>query len=96
MILPPLPQGYENKPWDYKGPIWIESQMQAYGERCIKEYKAAIVKRLTGRTAKFSADTIAKVRAIRDSGEGYKKANRLYPMDRHTYFRIVGHKGAYK
>ena len=32
----PLPEGYEphELPADYTGPLWIESQMQAYGQAC--------------------------------------------------------------
>lgn len=32
--LPQLPHGYEHKPWDYKGLIWIKGQMLAYGQQC--------------------------------------------------------------
>ena len=28
--LPPLPQGYYSKPWDYTGPMFTVSQMRAY------------------------------------------------------------------
>jgi hypothetical protein len=32
--LPPLPQGYGSIPWDYRGNIFIEAQIRAYGQQC--------------------------------------------------------------
>lgn len=28
----PMPQGYAERPYDYTGDIWIESQMRQYGD----------------------------------------------------------------
>jgi hypothetical protein len=91
MILPPLPQGYENKPWDYKGPIWIESQMQAYALLAIKQHFGK-----GKRGPKFSAKDVAYIRELYAQGFAYKAVSRQIEMSETTFFKIVHRRGAYK
>ena len=91
MILPPLPQGYENKPWDYKGPIWTESQMKVYGEACIKQVCGG-----RHRGPKFSPKDVALIRELHAQGFSYKAVNRQIEMSEPTFYNVVHHKGAYK
>lgn len=52
----PMPQGYVERPSDYTGDIWIESQMRTYGAAC----------RAAGEAAGY-AHAIKVIKRLRDS-----------------------------
>ncbi len=90
MILPPLPETHLNNRVDK---FYTAADMHFYGEACIK---AVCGSGKRGVAKKFDDDQVRVIRNLQEKGDGYKEINKWYPMSRELYFRIIGHKGAYK
>jgi len=61
----PMPQGYAERPSDYTGGIWIESQMRTYGEQCRVAGYAAGVAAVCGQVANALAAAEARAERYR-------------------------------
>ena len=90
MNLPPVPEPLcQFQRYTYE-------QMQAYGKLCVNEHIKQQTRGLSHAKPKYSNIAVAAIRLAHAKGFGYKEINKQFPMSRELFFRIVGHKGAYK
>ena len=88
MNLPPLPETHlHNKVEKF----YTAADMHFYGELCIKQHFGK-----GKRGPKFSAKDVAYIRELHAQGFAYKAVSRQIEMCEATFFKIIGHRGAYK